>query len=90
MSTSAFITRTWFEELPQIKMFSKSFNFVILTAIFVLLQGTFSVVYNMHLYVMCLIKCFQTRSHFRAESNFILIKWQIATGNDYKSKQGAR
>jgi hypothetical protein len=53
------------KELPQLKkMFSKRFNFVILTVIFLLLQGTFSVVCNMHLYFMC----FQTRSDFRAEN----------------------
>jgi hypothetical protein len=44
-------------------MFSKRLNFVILTVIFLLLQGTFYVVYNTYLYFMC----FQTRSHFRDE-----------------------
>jgi hypothetical protein len=42
-----------------------------------LLQGTFSVVYNMHSYFMC----FQTRSQFRDEPNLII------SVNDYKSKQ---
>jgi hypothetical protein len=46
ISSSAFITRTWIEVLPQSnKMFSKCFHFVILTVIFLLLQGMFSVVY---------------------------------------------
>jgi hypothetical protein len=77
ISCSAFITRTWIEVLPQLnKMFSKCFRFVILTVISLLLQGTFSVVYNMHLRFIF----FQTRSHFRAESNLII------SGNDYKSK----
>ncbi len=39
-------------------MFPKCFHFVVLIVTFQLLQGTFSVVYNMHLYVMC----FQTYS----------------------------
>ena len=71
--------RSRIKELPQLKkMFSKRFNFVILTVIFLLLQGTFSVVYNAHSY----FNCFQTRSHFRDESNLI-------SGNDYKHKQDA-
>ena len=76
-SCSAFIRGTWIEVLPQLnKMFSKCFYFVILTVIFLLLQGTFSVVYNTYLHFMC----FQTRSHFRAEYNLII------SDNDYKSK----
>jgi hypothetical protein len=42
-----------------------------------LLQGTFSVICNMHSYFMC----FQTRSQFRDEPNLII------SVNDYKSKQ---
>jgi hypothetical protein len=65
--------------LPQLKkmfcLFSRRFHFVILTVIFLLLQGTFSVVYNMHLYFMR----FQTRSHFRDEPINLII-----SGNDYK------
>ena len=77
ISSSAFITRSCSEVLPQLKkMFTKCFHYVILTVISLLLQGTFSVVYNMHLYFMR----FQTRSHFRAEYNL------ITTGNYYKSK----
>ena len=53
-------------DLPQLKnMFSANcFHFVILTVIFLLLQGMFSLVYNMDLYFMC----FQIRSYFRDES----------------------
>ena len=77
ISSSAFITRTWIEVLPQSnKMFSKCFHFVILTVIFLLLQGTF-LSFITCIYISCALKHAVGTSVMNITSN----------GNYYKSKQ---